>query len=176
MIKKKILDNFRAEVDAFVKTTSLFSEEKFFNKTDKDKWSAAENVEHLYLVTKPLVGLFATPQVMTEKWGNATHPSRSYDEIVETYLEKINNGGKAPAYFVPLTTEPTKDEVIKKFESLNEKYIEGANAMTEQELDMYLLPHPLLGLLTVREFLTFYVYHTKHHHATVKGLLLASGS
>jgi hypothetical protein len=34
---------------------------------------------------------------------------------------------------------------------------------SEDELDQYILPHPLLGKLTLREMLFFTIYHVKHH-------------
>ena len=37
----------------------------------------------------------------------------------------------------------------------------------EADLDRYRMPHPLLGLLTVREMLQFTVYHTAHHLSRV---------
>ena len=36
------------------------------------------------------------------------------------------------------------------------------------DLDAVLLPHPLLGKLTVREMLFFTVYHVQHHRALVE--------
>ena len=33
----------------------------------------------------------------------------------------------------------------------------------EADLDRYLLPHPLLGKLTIREMLFFTLYHNYHH-------------
>ena len=34
---------------------------------------------------------------------------------------------------------------------------------SEQELDTLILPHPLLGKLTLREMLYFTCYHVEHH-------------
>jgi len=34
----------------------------------------------------------------------------------------------------------------------------------EQQLDSYILPHPLIGKLTLREMLYFTLYHAEHHH------------
>jgi hypothetical protein len=34
---------------------------------------------------------------------------------------------------------------------------------SEKNLDAYLLPHPLLGKITVREMLFFTTFHTDHH-------------
>lgn len=37
----------------------------------------------------------------------------------------------------------------------------------EEDLDNYILPHPLLGKLTMREMLYFTAYHVTHHHKIV---------
>jgi len=39
---------------------------------------------------------------------------------------------------------------------------------TENELDRYILPHPLLGKLTLREMLFFTIYHIEHHEKLIK--------
>ncbi|NBX80802.1 MAG: DinB family protein, partial [Flavobacteriales bacterium] len=39
---------------------------------------------------------------------------------------------------------------------------------TEDDLDKYVLPHPLLGKLTLREMLCFTIYHVKHHVEIIK--------
>jgi len=35
--------------------------------------------------------------------------------------------------------------------------------MDEDDLDRVMLPHPLLGKLTLREMLFFTIYHVEHH-------------
>jgi len=39
---------------------------------------------------------------------------------------------------------------------------------TDEKLDNYLAPHPLLGKLTLRELIYFTIYHTEHHLAIIK--------
>jgi len=41
----------------------------------------------------------------------------------------------------------------------------------DENLDEYLLPHPLLGKLTIREMLFFTLYHDQHHVNNVRQLL-----
>lgn len=38
---------------------------------------------------------------------------------------------------------------------------------SETQLDSYLLPHPVLGRVTVREMLMFTLFHFDHHRDTV---------
>jgi hypothetical protein len=40
---------------------------------------------------------------------------------------------------------------------------EKLDKFTEEELDKYILPHPLLGKLTIREMMYFTIYHVLHH-------------
>jgi len=39
---------------------------------------------------------------------------------------------------------------------------------SETALDLYILPHPLLGKITLREMLYFTAYHVYHHQTIVE--------
>jgi hypothetical protein len=42
---------------------------------------------------------------------------------------------------------------------------------SEASLDELILPHPLLGKLTLREMLYFTIYHAGHHHHLIETAL-----
>ncbi|MFN2437645.1 MAG: hypothetical protein ABR503_00495 [Chitinophagaceae bacterium] len=45
------------------------------------------------------------------------------------------------------------------------------NKYSEEEIDRFVLPHPLLGKLTLREMMYFTIYHVEHHHKiTIRNL------
>jgi hypothetical protein len=46
---------------------------------------------------------------------------------------------------------------------------------TEEDLDSYCLPHPLLGNLTMREMLYNAIYHVQHHQEQAVGYLKCKG-
>jgi hypothetical protein len=48
--------------------------------------------------------------------------------------------------------------------------MERAAQLSDTILDEYQIPHPLLGMLTVREFLFFTDYHTGYHTQTMLNL------
>jgi hypothetical protein len=50
---------------------------------------------------------------------------------------------------------------------------EKLNKFTEEELDKYILPHPLLGKLTIREMMFFTIYHVLHHQMMTERDLLS---
>jgi hypothetical protein len=61
--------------------------------------------------------------------------------------------------------------LISKYHRLKEKLIRKVLSYREGKLDHYILPHPLLGKLTLREMLFFTIYHNEHH----LNLLLSRG-
>ncbi len=89
-----ILDNYQSATDALAKTANLYTEDIFFRRPAEGKWSAAENVEHLILVTKSMAGLFAKAGKWWLSSRNNDRPSRSYDEIADAYIKATNGAGK----------------------------------------------------------------------------------
>ena len=168
---KDILDNYQSATNALTKTATLFTEDKFFKRPAEGKWSAAENVEHLVLVTKPMVGLFAKPEIMVERWGTVDRPSRSYSEIGDAYIKATNGVGKAPDRLVPQATEPTKAAQLNKFKLVNEEYLKAVELLTEVQLNTYQIPHPFIGNITVKECLHFMTFHVNHHHKAITVIL-----
>lgn len=52
-----------------------------------------------------------------------------------------------------------------------DQLIKSIQKYSEQELDQTILPHPLLGKITLREMLYFTIYHVEHHHHLTKNNL-----
>ena len=117
------------------------------------------------------MGLFGKPEVMTGNWGNPTHTSRSYNAIVAAYLDKVGNVKNNTFVSSPENMPATKGELLDCLNGINKKFLVRVSLFTEDELDKYQAPHPLIGLLTVREFLYFTHYHTLRHWETIRKIL-----
>ncbi len=65
-------------------------------------------------------------------------------------------------------TPANKDEVLGIWKKSSADLAAALGMWTEQELDEYQLPHPLIGNLTVREMLFFTIYHSLRH-ASLEG-------
>lgn len=137
------------------------------------KWSACQQLEHIFLSVKPVRLAFSFPKFLLQLiWGKSNRPGRNYDDLVNKYLDKLAKGGKAPAPFVPKPVGlERKEKLIQALTDeiaiLNKK----TARFSESELDTYVLPHPLLGKLTLREMLLFCIYHVQHHqHAIEKSI------
>jgi hypothetical protein len=76
----------------------------------------------------------------------------------------LSTGGKASGRFVPqIISFKKKDFIVKKYDIQKENLIKKVKKQREEELDNYILPHPLLGKITLREMLFFTIYHNEHH-------------
>ena len=94
----------------------------------------------------------------------ANRPSRTYDELVMKYKTKLTAGGKASRPFIPSVVGfEKKAGLIKKYAAQKQKLIAKIEKQSEADLDKYILPHPLLGKVTLREMLYFTIHHNEHH-------------
>ncbi len=165
MEKSEIIKNLVANKELVIKTCEAIDVDTFFTKKG-EKWSSGGHIEHLYYSIKPLNQLFLLPKFIMTAWvGKPNRPSRTYEKLVEKYWELLAKRNPTVNKFGPKSNKHfTKDELLKKFEK---QYDDLAKELeknwTEESLDNYLIPHPLLGKLTVREMMMFTVYHTLHH-------------
>ena len=56
-----------------------------------------------------------------------------------------------------------REKSLQKLGKLVQKLCGRLSKYTEEEFDQYILPHPLMGKLTLREMLYFTIYHVQHH-------------
>lgn len=169
MKKEEIIEQLERSYAHFTDYVNDLTPDEF-EFAPEPKWSAGQQTEHLIKSTKPLASGLGMPKfLLKSKFGKANRPSRSYDAVVERYKEKLALGGTATSPYVPgkvlassqkkLTTELT--ETIAKLNKKLDKW-------SEEDLDKYVLPHPLLGKLTTREMLYFTMHHASHHQLLIK--------
>lgn len=139
----------------------------------ENKWSAGQQLEHIYLSIKPLEKVLLLPHLLIRLFfGSARQPSHRYDLVVEKYRNKLANGAKATSKYTPaLVGNNKKETLIKSLRHSLYKLTSRIKKFTEEDLDSVLLPHPLLGKLTLREMLYFTIYHVKHHEANIRKML-----
>ena len=164
MLKKNYADFFN-----FI---SGLSREDFLLQM-KDKWSPGQQLKHLLISVKPVRQILGLPAfLLLLVWGKANRKSRTYEELVHKYQEKLAIGGSATARFVPQPVVwEDKEKLVQKLNSEVEALINIIKGFSEEELDKIILPHPLLGKLTVREMLYFTSYHVSHHKSGITKLI-----
>jgi hypothetical protein len=97
-------------------------------------------------------------------FGKANRPSRSYEALVEKYQSKLAAGGKSTPRFLPADVQmEEREKSVHVLTGIVDSLVHQINKFSETQLDTLILPHPLLGKLTLREMLYFTIYHVGHH-------------
>lgn len=131
------------------------------------KWSPAQQAEHLVKSVRPVTLALSLPKlILPFFFGKANRPSRTYDDLIVKYKAKLAAGGKSSKPFVPgVPTNPSA--VYNDLEKTVASLCNRMETFSEEQLDRLILPHPLLGKLTLREMLYFTAYHAKHHQQLI---------
>ncbi len=175
MTKTEIITVAEKGFKHFSETCSNIDEALFFKKPT-DKWSAAENIQHLIISTRMTALAYRLPKFIVRLiGGKPNRPSRSYEELKEKYYKKLADGGRASGVFVPKPIEIKYGKPARMNRSDGQKLMDNwqkatagfikalAKNRTEKDLDNYLAKHPLLGRITLRELCYFTIFHTEHH-------------
>ncbi|MBL7739987.1 MAG: DinB family protein [Chitinophagaceae bacterium] len=163
-IKNKLTENHHRLIDLVLS----LSDTDFLHSAN-GKWTAGQQLDHICRSVYPVRLAFSLPRFMLSLFfGKSNRPSRDYDELVAKYLKKLEGNYQVAERFVPKPVQPDKiiklkDELLKAIDSLNK----NIDKYSEERLDKQILPHPLLGKLTLREMLYFTIYHAEHHRKLV---------
>lgn len=142
-------------------------ETHFFEKPFPDKWSIAQHLKHLIISTKTTTAAYALPKFLIQLVaGKPNRPSRSYEELVKKYRQQLEDGAKASGRYIPDTVSVStgKQNLIILWQKTTAQYIQALQKnWTNEKLDQYIVKHPVLGKITLRELCYFTIYHTQHH-------------
>jgi len=173
MNKVEIKARLEESYDVFLKYTQQLSQDEY-EYAPKGKWNAGEQTLHLIKSVKPVAKGLAMPKFLIKyNFGQANRPSRDYDGLVARYQRGLaENPGIAPKAYAPArVTQKQSVELDKKLRG----YIEAINSKlakwSEEQLDQFVAPHPLIGKITFREVLYFTIYHAQHHQNQIKRYL-----
>ncbi len=141
-----------------------------FTFAPEGKWTSGQQTDHLIRAIKPVrLGMRAPKFLLRLLFGKSNRPSKSYEALVAKYHQKLAAGGRATSAFIPPKIEASQQKtLVKKLLAEKDGLLKVATAWKEEDLDTFLMHHPLLGKLTIREMLYFTAYHLEHHLKSVK--------
>jgi uncharacterized damage-inducible protein DinB len=150
------------------------TEEHFFQKPANGKWSIAQHLQHLIIATRTATAAYILPKFLVRLiGGKPNRPSRSYDELVQKYLNELKQGGRATGRYIPQPIPAVKGKatMMAHWQKATGNYIRAIrDNWTDNKLDHYVVRHPLLGKITLRELGYFIIYHTRHHQQNINPL------
>ena len=157
----KVFDNVNEVIDKMP--------DDIFELNNGDKWSPKQNLVHLLQSTKPVIDALNMPKATFLIYGKSKSGSKSYDEVVSTYLTALGDGVTLTGKFAPSEKmiSKTKNELLDYWNNSNPSLVQALENWSEENLDKYRIPHPLIGNMTFREMLHFMIYHTGHHLRTI---------
>ncbi len=143
-----------------------------FDKGTSESWSAAGYLKHLILSVKPVAKAINFPQEQLQTmFGQSESGSKTYDEIVGMYKTRLAEGVRAEDYDrvtpdfyrFPEGVQDVQVYLAETWDESNRRLLGALQNWAEADLDIYQLPHPAIGLITVRETLFFTLYHNTLH-------------
>ncbi len=138
------------------------------------KWTAGQQLDHIRRSVQPVALVAGLPTwALRMLFGKANRPSRSYEALVEKYQQKLAAGYSASSRYLPPPTIglAEREKLIATIEKLVRQLNRRLMKYSEQQLDTLIVPHPLLGKLTLREMLYFTAYHAEHHRKATENNL-----
>ncbi len=173
MTKTELITASEKTFLGFSQTCNNMQETLFFMNPG-NKWSAAENMQHMIISTRMTTLAYRLPVFIVRLiGGRPNRPSRSYEELKAKYYSKLAAGGKASGVFVPkpIKIKYGKQKLVRNWEKATANYLNALSRnRTEEDLDNYLAKHPLLGRITLRELCYFTIFHTEHHLQAIENI------
>lgn len=167
MTKEEIVDQLNEISKQVIDLVSSLSNDEAMSSKN-EKWNALQQVEHLIRSIQPLNKAMKIPLPgLKILFGTTNREERSFDETVLKYKNALKKGGKASGRYVPSHNQ-NKEKLIKKYRQQVDSLNKTIKRWKEEDLSKYILPHPLIGKLTIKEMLYFTIYHTAHHVRLIK--------
>lgn len=139
----------------------------FFKKGDK--WNAAEVIDHLHRSIAPIHLALSLPSfVLKLFFGRSNRASRNYDTVIKKYKKALEKGGKASNPYIPKGSLSGRKKNSAKLRKLCESVADKIDRRAATDWDSCILPHPLLGKMTLIEMIYFTEFHIVHHLETLK--------
>jgi hypothetical protein len=160
------------EVFGQLKSAMQAADDNAFKKSTNGKWSIAQNIDHLSISNSiTALSLDMPKPVLIQLFKTNNRPNWNYDEVVWKYQRSLSEGAKATLPFQPKLSLVPVRFIVENYWNLSSAHLlKSVEKWKEQDLDTYLIPHPIIGKITVRELLFFTVYHLNHHLKTIQAL------
>lgn len=167
--KATIIKSLTDGVAQFNELINNLNEENF-EANYNNKWSAGQDLVHLIKVLGIVNIGFTLPKILLSLlYGLNKKETRGFDELQTLYKKSLEGGAKSPTIYIPKQVMfKDKISLINKHVVLNQAFIKKIEAHSEEALDSYRLPHPLLGKVSLRELIIFTSLHTTHHLELLK--------
>lgn len=176
MNKDELVQRLIGDHDRFIESVRSLSSQNFL-LSHNGKWTAGQQLDHIYRSVSAVQKAFLFPGFFIRiVFGKTNRHARTYNEIVEKYKKKLAEGGRASGRFVPQQINfEQREKLVMLLKQAVTKMARHTGRFSEKQLDLLILPHPLLGKLTLREMIYFTIHHVEHHKKQMIKNLASAG-
>ena len=143
-----------------------------WEKGPKEKWTTGQHILHLINSLQLLNNALSYPKfILKYKFGTCNRPLRDYKTVAKKYNEKLEKNQDRARKFNQKLKKPLLEErerLLTKFQIQQKKLQYKTKKISDKNLDTLVIPHPLMGKMTIREIIMWTAYHTQHHTETLK--------
>lgn len=136
------------------------------------KWTTGQHVIHLLQSMKPLNTALSLPKfILKFKFGTSNRAVRDFDTVkigIYNVLKEAKGITFKGSQNMKVPSIKDKQYIINRLLVENKKLQYKTRKWSDKDLDTYILPHPLMGKMPVRELLMWTAYHIEHHTDTLK--------
>lgn len=160
MTKQELVEAFYKNHCELIDYVNSLTDDKFTYSYNR-KWTAGQQLSHVYLTLLPFPKVLSSKEFILQKFGKINRLTWNYDMVLENYFKTSR---KAPERFLPEQVSfDQRTKITTDFQEILPAIQQLLNGYTDEELDTLVLPHPLLGDLTIREMFYLMTYHATHH-------------
>ena len=136
------------------------------------KWTTGQQALHLLQSISTLNNALSFPKLVLKfKFGKANRDVRDYQTVVNRYherLKEVNGNTFGPSRNMKVPKLKEKSYLLDRIQVENKKLQYKTNKWNDKHLDSYVLPHPLMGKMPIRELIMWTAYHVEHHTKTLQ--------
>ncbi|MNU20381.1 DinB superfamily protein [compost metagenome] len=169
MVKQELIAVFIRNHQQAVQYIDGLEDSKFSYRY-QDKWTAGEHLAHILLTIIPFPKVLSSKDFIRKQFGSVDRQTWDYETVLHHYAQ---TSLKAPDAFLPKEEVPYthKAAIIADIQQHLHDINHLLDSYSEEELDTLVLPHPLLGKLTIREMFYLMAYHPLHHQRQIERVL-----
>ena len=169
MTQSEIFRLIDEKFDAVTAHVQQQESEEFTKAHITEKWSNGQHLDHLRKTTRAMNKGLALPKLALRfKFGKKQGTESSYEAIVDRYRSLVKEARAPKSVFPDQLTAQDKERVITWFQQEKETMKKALSRYSDKQLSKYVLPHPVLGKLSIREMAYWCIMHTEHHLALMK--------
>jgi hypothetical protein len=143
-----------------------------WEKGPKNKWTVGQQIQHLVDSLQQLNSALSYPNfILKYKFGICNREIRDYETVAKNYQNKLIEFKDRARAFNQNLKKPLLNErnnLLSKLQIQNKKLQYKTSKLKDKSLDTLLLPHPLMGRMTLREIIMWTAHHTEHHTTILK--------